>query len=166
MLWLRKVLTFSRNRRSHPLYWLTSDLAISPAPTPADWPSIHDAGVRSVVDLRSEMPDNATIVERHGLNYLRWPIEEHAAPSEAELRLVTDWILNRIESGGPVLVHCREGRGRSALVACATLVRLGLPLPNAYQALRRVRPQTSLSDEQADLLQRFAGRASATTDDR
>lgn len=151
---LRRLLP-RRRRKAHRLYWLTSDIAVSREPGPDHWAEIHTAGVRAVVDLRSETEDNAELVHRHGFQYLRAPIDEGSAPTPQELSLVTDWILTRI-ADGPVLVHCREGRGRSPLVACAALVKLGIPPFEAYQALRRARPEVALSAEQEETLRQFA----------
>ena len=143
-------------RPRHQLYWLTDDIAISRLPDPGDLRSMHRAGVRCVVDVRLETEDRRALFDRAGLRYLQVPIAEGSAPTIAHLRLVTDWIVERLANEGPVLVHCREGRGRSALVACATLVKRGAPLFEAYQALRRARPETVLNDEQAEALRRFA----------
>ena len=142
-------------RTEHPLHWLTSDIAVAPAPRPEAWRSVVTAGVRSVVDLREER-DDTEAAGKQGLTYLRLPVREGYAPNEAEMMLLTNWIAERIERDGPVLVCCREGRGRSALVACATLLHLGLPLAEAYQLLRRRRPEASLNDLQIGALERFA----------
>jgi protein-tyrosine phosphatase len=136
-------------------YWLSDDIAISRAPSARDVRGMQRAGVRSVLDMRLEAADRSEHFDRRGMRYLRLPVAEGSAPTLDELRLVTDWILERMNDG-PVLVHCREGRGRSALVACAVLLRQGAPLFNAYQTLRRARPEASLSDEQADALAAFA----------
>ncbi len=140
------------------LYWVTSDLAISAAPADGDWPAVQAAGLRAVVDLRDEAPDNASTVSAQGLRYLRLPVVEGDAPSPEELASVVDWVMERIAAAEPVLVHCREGKGRSALVACAFLVRLGLPPFEAYQALRRVRPEAAFSQSQDEALRLFAAR--------
>jgi protein-tyrosine phosphatase len=154
MSFLRRIL--SNRRRGLDLYWLTSDIAVSREPELAEWADVVRAGIHSVVDLRAEQPDNALEVQGHGLRYLRLPITDGGAPSDQQLALVTDWIVERIGADGPVLIHCREGRGRSPLVACAALVKLGMPAFEAYQVLRRARPQVALSGEQEEVLRRFA----------
>src|SRR4051794_5180218 len=123
MSFLRRVLA-SRGAKALELYWLTSDIAVSREPAVDEWRAVREAGVRCVVDLRAEQEDNGVVVQQAGMRYLRLPIDEGGAPTEQELELVTDWIVERIASEGPVLVHCREGRGRSPLVACAALVKL------------------------------------------
>jgi protein tyrosine phosphatase (PTP) superfamily phosphohydrolase (DUF442 family) len=143
-------------RRRFRVYWLTDDVAVSKEPAAGDWPSIGEQGIRCVVDLRSETPDDESLVRSHGLHYMRVPVDEGSAPTDQELELVTDWILERIEADGPVLVHCREGRGRSPLVACAALVKLGIPPFEAYKLLQRARPDIALNADQAAMLQRFA----------
>src|SRR5215213_8705647 len=45
---------FRATKNSTPLYWLTYHLAIAPQPWRHEWRSIHDAGVRCVLDLRSQ----------------------------------------------------------------------------------------------------------------
>jgi protein tyrosine phosphatase (PTP) superfamily phosphohydrolase (DUF442 family) len=154
MSFLRRLL--GRKPSKHRLYWLTSDLAIAGEPGDTELAALRAAGVRAVVDLRAEAPDRGASVAAYDLRYLRLPVVEGEAPGTDELRLLTSWIVERIQSDGPVLVHCREGRGRSAMVACAALVSLGLPLFNAYQALSRARPDVALNGAQADALLAFA----------
>src|SRR4051794_34617086 len=48
---------FRATRESTPLYWLTYHLAIWPQPLRHEWPAIHEAGVRCVVDVRSQTQD-------------------------------------------------------------------------------------------------------------
>jgi protein-tyrosine phosphatase len=152
---LRRLLP-RRRPAGHRLYWLTSDIAVSREPGPQHWADIRAAGIRAVVDVRAETEGSADLAHANGLQYLRAPIDEGLAPTTQELSLVTDWILARIGNDGPVLVHCREGRGRSPLVACAALVKLGIPPFEAYQALRRARPEVALSPEQEETLRHFA----------
>jgi protein-tyrosine phosphatase len=102
------------------------------------------------------MAERSALAQTQGLRYLRLPLDEGSAPDIDQLRLVTSWILERISGDGPVLIHCREGRGRSAMVACATLVRLGIPVFDAYQTLRRARPDVALNDAQEEALRLFA----------
>ena len=147
---------FWRRRKQNRIYWITDDIAISAEPTNEDWPDLRIAGVRCVVDLREEAPDNAGVVGAAGLGYLRLPIVEGEAPTQDELRLATGWIDEHLSSDGPVLIHCREGRGRSATVAIASLVSMGMPLFEAFRLTLRVRPQTSINDAQQSALRTFA----------
>ena len=147
---------FWRRPRQHRIHWITDDIAIAAEPSSTDWPALRLAGVRCVVDLREEAPDNAVVVGAVGLGYLRLPIVEGEAPSQDELLLATSWIDEHLSSDGPVLIHCREGRGRSATVAIAALVSLGMPLFEAYRMTLRVRPETAINNAQQEALRRFA----------
>jgi protein-tyrosine phosphatase len=139
------------------LSWLTSTLAVSRAPRRSDWKTIAQAGVTSVVDLRAELMDRGEHARRYRIEYLRLPIEEYTAPSEAVLTRLSAWIADRMDAGQLVLVFCREGRGRSPMVACSALLRQGWTLGAAYMALRRARPEASLNRAQDELLNRYAG---------
>lgn len=143
-------------RKPPELSWLTGGLAISPEPDPMQWPAIYRAGLRCVLDLRAESPGDRENIEAAGLRYLRVPVKEGAAPAPDSLRLLTDWIAGRMGEDGAVLVLCRTGRGRSAMVACASLVKLGVPPPDAFKLLRRARVDVDLSGEQQIALSKFA----------
>jgi protein-tyrosine phosphatase len=147
---------FLRARPRLRFHWLTDDLAFSRAPLDDEWETVRRAGIRCVVDLRAEVESDGERARQCGLLYLRLPVEEGAAPDGQTLLHLADWIGRGIAEHGRVLVHCREGLGRSPLVACAALVRMGLPVTEAYAALRRARPGIALSDAQAVALERFA----------
>ena len=142
---------------STPLYWLTYHLAISPQPWRHEWQAIHTAGVRCVVDLRSQTMDDTETLKSLNMTFRHLPIVDGEATDQATLLELTDWILDQQNEQGPVLVHCREGRGRSAMVGCAVLIRLGVPLPEAYRVVRHSRGEhVSLSNEQVEALEVFA----------
>jgi protein-tyrosine phosphatase len=138
------------------LYWITNDLAVSRAPRIEEWPEVLEAGISCVFDLRAEAATDPQVLERYNLAHIHVPIAEGAAPVDADLEALTQAVINAVENGRRVLLHCREGRGRSPLVACATLVRQGLPLPEAFRVLRTARPDVALSDDQALALQRYS----------
>jgi protein tyrosine phosphatase (PTP) superfamily phosphohydrolase (DUF442 family) len=147
---------FWRRPKAPEVYLLTDDIAIGPQPSAQDLEAIHGRGFSAVVDLRDETPDAGALVRAYHLDYMRAPIIEGAAPSVDELYEVTGWVTSHILEDGPVLVHCREGRGRSATVAVACLVRLGLPLSEANGLLMRARPTAMISSRQMNALETFA----------
>jgi protein tyrosine phosphatase (PTP) superfamily phosphohydrolase (DUF442 family) len=153
-----KALRLFRSTRNHtPLYWLTYHLAIAPQPWRHEWTTIHEAGVRCVVDLRSQTQDDIEAIRSLAMSFRHAPIFDGEALEVDALRELTDWVLDQQASLGPVLVHCREGRGRSVMVGCAVLIRMGIPLPQAYGTLRAARGESvSLSDGQVRALEQFA----------
>ncbi len=136
-------------------HWVTADLVIGEAPSPEDWPAIVAAGVRAVLEVRSEDGDDPALLQRLGLEYRRVDVDEGEAPPPDELDAVARWAVERM-SKGPLLVHCREGRGRSPLVAIAALAHSGFAVSAAYQVVRGARPEMELSDEQVRALKAFA----------
>ena len=153
---------FWRRPHTPEVYLLTDDIAIGPQLAAASLPAVRDMGFVAVVDLREETPDAGVATRAQRLNYMRAPITEGAAPTLDELYEVTGWITAHILEQGPVFVYCREGRGRSAMVAVASLVRLGLPLPEANNLLMRARPTAVISTRQMNALEAFARSLAAT----
>ena len=153
---------FWQRTKGPEVYLLTDDIAIGPQPSPNDLRTIRKMGFRAIVDLREEGEDVGAIVRAQDLGYMRVPIIDGAAPNFDELYEVTGWVTDHIQRTGPVLVFCREGRGRSAMVAVACLVKLGLPLSDSYSLLIRSRPSAVLSTVQMNALEAFSNSLEAT----
>jgi protein-tyrosine phosphatase len=90
----------------------------------------HDLGL----DLEKDLS------RKHGLEFSNVPIVDMGVPDSMEETLV---VLNRLEralSGGcNVAVHCRQGIGRSGLLAAALLVVSGLEPDTAVQRVSAAR---------------------------
>ncbi|MBX7111855.1 MAG: dual specificity protein phosphatase family protein [Dehalococcoidia bacterium] len=136
------------------LRWVTTDIALLDAGRRAPWRRLRRDGVDAALDLR-------TAAEGGGLDefpssefVLRWcPVSDGGAPAFHDLIEVTDWLSAQVARGMRVAVACREGRGRSALLVCATLMRLGYSLEGAYRLVRRAQPSIALSDRQIRVLE-------------
>lgn len=140
-------------RRATPVRWITDDLAISAAPPPEQWRELHAQGIRAALDLRTIHEGGGCDTVPAELAYRSFPIEDGSAPALADLLDVSSWLTSHLRSGSRVMINCREGRGRSALVACATLIQLGYSLESAYRVVRRGQPQIALSDDQVKVLE-------------
>lgn len=138
------------------LAWLTDDIVIGSAPSGADWRSLVRQGINAVLEIRSEASDDKARLARFGIEHLRVPAVQGAAPTIDQLQLTVDWVLERISHGRKVFIHCGRDMGRSATVACATLIALGFPLDVAYQLLKRAQPYATLSTSQSHALYAFA----------
>jgi|SRR6266478_5279391 len=125
------------------LYWIEGPwpgkLAVGPRPRGGDWlkDDIHKwkrAGIKSVLslltpeeegdlDLRSEAGE----VRAQGMDFTSLPIPDRQIPrSEAKLSEVLERVAHDLSTGKNVLVHCRQGIGRSGLTAACLLVKNGL----------------------------------------
>ncbi|MFZ0178918.1 MAG: dual specificity protein phosphatase [Candidatus Dormiibacterota bacterium] len=116
-------------------------------------------GVDSVVDLREEGADvvqwPAQVVVRH------FPLMDHGTPTLDQLRDLAAAVSGFVSQGREVLVHCQAGVERTPTVVCAALVTLGWSLPDAYQRVLEVRPESAPTDGQLATLRALAHERSA-----
>lgn len=84
----------------------------------------------------------ASVVESSGLELLLFPIIEMAPPESLPLtREFVKSIVQRLEKGDHVAVHCRGGVGRAGVIAACVLLELGLARTGrrAIEQVRRLR---------------------------
>lgn len=153
------------------LYWIEGPwqgkLAVGPRPRGGDWlrndvAKWTRAGVNSVLslltpeeesdlDLRSE----ASEVRAQGMDFTSFPIPDRQIPrSEAKLSEVLEGVARHLAAGKNVLVHCRQGIGRSGLAAACLLVKNGVSPGAAVDSVSAARglrvPETSEQREWID----------------
>ncbi len=147
-----RLFELSPHRAQQSLCWITDDIAIGGASAGNKRRVLRDLGVHTLLDLRTRDEGGGRDHESRDLVYRWFPIDDFAAPAPIDLLEVSAWVSDRLRSG-KALINCREGRGRSALVACATLMRLGHSIDGAYQVVRRGQPQVALSGDQVRALE-------------
>lgn len=122
----------------------------SPMPGRWDWDikraerDINEHEVDLVVSLspmrevREFAPRYARLIEDENLTWELWdfPIQSGGIPEDEEefLDLARD-IAEELRSGTHVLIHCREGTGRTGMLAILSLVALGMRLGEARRAV-------------------------------
>lgn len=75
-----------------------------------------------------------------GLEFRSFPILDRGVPNSLEsVAELASQIVNALRSGRNVALHCRQGIGRSALIAAAALVASGQAPETALQAIGRAR---------------------------
>ena len=155
------------------LYWLDGTwpgkLALAPRPRGGDWleddiASWSRAGIRTVLSLLTpeeqrdlELRNEPVEVLQHGMQFLSFPIPDRQIPrSEAKWSEVLETVAADLSAGKNVLVHCRQGIGRTGLVAACLLVKNGMSPGAAVDSVSAARglpvPETS---EQRDLIDRY-----------
>jgi protein-tyrosine phosphatase len=124
------------------LYWVDGPwpgrLAISARPRGGDWlgedlASWRCEGINVVVSLLMPEEERELDLDKEGgsaakqcLDFISFPIPDRQVPaSRVELSATLDKINANLTSGKKVLVHCRQGIGRSGLVAACLLVTRG-----------------------------------------
>jgi protein-tyrosine phosphatase len=149
---------------------LVGRLGIAARPRGGDWLADEvcgwrTAGVDSVVSLLTPSEEDELGLReepaeclRKGLEFRSFPIPDRGVPPSKVLlkRLGAD-MLNSLNSGKSVLVHCRQGIGRSALLVAAILTLSGDNPDQAFQRIGEARggpvPDTA---EQRDWVKAFA----------
>jgi hypothetical protein len=94
--------------------------------------------------------------QRHGLRSDWSAIPDGGVPvSTEQLLALVERILGEARAGRVVVIHCRDGLGRTGLVASACLVALGAPPREALEVIRSVRPGAVETAAQRQCLDAF-----------
>lgn len=158
------------------IYWIQENfglpglLAVGPRPRAGDWlvDEVNEykaAGVDHVVSLLTPFENielgldgEAEVIEGAGLSFVQCPVEDRSIPgSQVAFRGVADDVHQLLVHGKNVFIHCRQGIGRSSLLAAAVIVLAGQSPHRAFEVIERWRgrpvPDT---DEQRSWLETFA----------
>jgi atypical dual specificity phosphatase len=133
--------------QGHPWFQpINSHLWIGGAPTyQRDYDFIAQEGITAVVEVRAERHDDLALLGRQGIEHIKLEVLDVMAPPPEALDKGTEFIERHIQSGGTVLVHCAKGRGRSATMVAAYLMRYqGYDYVRARELLVQRRPLVNL----------------------
>jgi len=140
--------------------WLKDDIA--------NWKRSNIAAVLSLLTADEErdldLRDEAGEAKAQGMEFASFPIPDRQVPrSEARWSEVLERMSRALLDGKNVLVHCRQGIGRSGLVAACLLVRNGMSPGAAVESVSAARglsvPETA---EQRDWIDHYAAALSST----
>jgi protein tyrosine phosphatase (PTP) superfamily phosphohydrolase (DUF442 family) len=162
------------------LYWVDGPwhgkLAMAARPRGGDWLSDDianwkRAGMDAVLSLLTpdeeqsmNLQEEAGEARKQGMEFTSFPIPDRQIPSsEAKWSGVLEEVTRALSEGKNVVVHCRQGIGRSGLVATCLLVRKGMSPGAAVEIASAARgisvPETS---EQRDWIDHYAVSLAAT----
>lgn len=98
-------------------------------------------GIRSILSLTEE-PLPAEWFNGFDLTSGHVPMRDHEPPSIESLERGAEFIVQQVESGRAVAVHCLAGEGRTGCVLAAYLIKQrALSAAEAIRQLRAVKPQ-------------------------
>jgi protein-tyrosine phosphatase len=140
-------------------------LAVVPRPRGGDWladelAAWRRAGVGTVVSLLTpdevidlDLAEEDRLTYAEGMEFVSFPINDREVPdSTAAAAGLFTKLDAALAAGTTVLIHCRQGIGRSAIVAAGLLVRTGL---DAETALGRVASARGLPVPETDEQRRW-----------
>lgn len=156
------------------LYWVdgpwSGKLALSSRPRGGDWleeemASWRQAGIDTVLSLLTpeeeqdlDLKREACEAKAQGMKFVSLPIPDRQVPSsESEVSAALDRLEADLSAGRNVVVHCRQGIGRTGLVAACLLVSKGITPGAAVTTVSAARgnpvPETT---EQRDWIDHYA----------
>jgi protein-tyrosine phosphatase len=138
------------------LYWVDGPwpgkLALASRPRGGEWledeiSAWKQAGVNTVFSLLTpeeekdlDIAHEAGQVKAHGLRFLSFPIPDREVPaSPGALTKVLEEVENELATGRNVVMHCRQGIGRTGLVAACLFLGKGVDAETALKRLSQIR---------------------------
>ena len=152
--WIFKYLTQTQ-RHLPDLSWITPSLSVSGTIKIAHYRSLANLGISAVVDLRYEGKDDQRLLAMAGIDLLHLPTKDRCSPSNLQLETGVIWISKHLEQGNKVLVHCKNGIGRSFIMAACALVCQGNELEASLRLIKNRRWGAYLNHRQHSALNQF-----------
>jgi hypothetical protein len=141
------------------LFWIPGPwpgrLAIAARPRGGDWLEDEASGWRQadidiIVSLleadegaQLDLADEDKAAAANGIRFISFPIPDRGVPASApEALSLIAAISDALERGNNVAVHCRQGVGRSGLIAVGVLANAGIDPERAIEIVSSARGQT------------------------
>jgi protein-tyrosine phosphatase len=138
------------------IHWVSGPwpgkLALAARPRGGDW--LEDeitrwqrADIQTVFSLLTpeeeadlDITQEARTAQAHGMTFLSFPIpDRHVPESISQLTTALAQLDAELTAGRNVVLHCRQGIGRTGLVAACLLISKGLDAETAIQRLSEAR---------------------------
>jgi protein tyrosine phosphatase (PTP) superfamily phosphohydrolase (DUF442 family) len=100
---------------------------------------LRSLGIRAVLDMRLEGRDEGPALAPHAIVYRRLKVQDHYAPSPAQLDEAVQFVRAFADHGMDIYVHCHVGQGRSPTVVMAYLISQGRSLGDVLAQLETAR---------------------------
>ncbi|MGH9643667.1 MAG: protein-tyrosine phosphatase family protein [Terriglobales bacterium] len=138
------------------LYWVDGPwpgkLALAARPRGGDWledeiANWRQAGIDEVLSLLMpeeerdlDLKNEAREVKKRGMKFVSFQIEDRKVPvSQANLAAALEKLDTDLATGKNIVIHCRQGIGRTGLVAACLLVTKGLSSGAAISTISEAR---------------------------
>ena len=121
-----------------------------------DYQWLREHGIHLVISLTEDPPRRSWINEA-GLFSMHIPIEDMQPPSQHQIDLCIAGIDKANKNQFGVSIHCGAGLGcTGTMIACWLIQHVNLNAGDAITRVRRLRPGSIETDEQAEAIVEFA----------
>jgi protein-tyrosine phosphatase len=104
-----------------------------------DWGALRERGIDTIVDMDGDV-DPGIPEAPNAILYVYHPILDEGLPDLTRIEALGRLVAELVSADHRVLVHCRMGLNRSALVIATALTYLGMTGEQALDHLREHRP--------------------------
>lgn len=123
-----------------------------------DYQFLLDHAINAVVDIREERVSDLDFYARHGIEHTKLKVLDMTVPPPEVLEAGVQWMQAQVAQGRHVLVHCAKGRGRSATLLAAYLMKVhGLSFEQAQALLVGKRRLVKLEARHRKVLEEWVG---------
>ncbi|MCI0464024.1 MAG: dual specificity protein phosphatase family protein [Gemmataceae bacterium] len=122
---------------------------------------LRSQGIDILLSL-SEDPPRRDWINEAGLLLVHVPVVDMEAPTQEQLDHCIATIQKANERRMGVAIHCTAGLGRTGVILACYFVAKAMSAKNAIARVRRLRPGSVETDEQADAIAEFARRQGKT----
>jgi atypical dual specificity phosphatase len=125
---------------------------------------LRKQGIEVLLSLTEDRP-RRDWVEQASLLVFHEPLMDMEAPTQEQLDRCVSAVRRATERNMGVAIHCGAGLGRTGTVLAAYLVATGMDANTAISRIRRLRPGSIETEEQAQAVYAFARRQQKPTDE-
>ncbi len=149
---------------AYKLRWITKDIAVGAAPSSdASFNTIRQSGIEVILNLCAECGTLHEEERAAGFIVYWLPISDAYTPELDELDNALEWLIDHLQSGKKVLVHCRFGVGRSGTIIAAYLLKTGSSFKQMLEVMEKT-PATMVSSDQRKIIREYAKKLGVNTD--
>ncbi len=139
--------------------WIEKPLlaALARPTEPEEFQWLREQGIELLVTLTEDRP-RGNLVDDANLLVFHEPLEDMEPPTQDQLDRCVSAILKATSRNMGVAVHCGAGLGRTGAVLAAYFVAKGMTATNAIARVRRLRPGSVETPEQAEAVELYGRR--------